>query len=718
MRKSHNLMRVAAGLTLLLGFGNDALADLTNPSTLTIKETSPSRFTVELTLPVIQGKLLKARPILPDICVIEGSAEVQGDDRKVVRTWSMACDPGDLAGTAIGINGLLGTPVHVQLTIETLDGRKYVGILRPTRGYYLVPPAPTLLSMAVDVGGAALREVLRRPELAMLLLLGVFFGVRLPWLLASAGAFAVSLALGQWLNSENWLGVSSFLPVTLTAAMALAIALSMIQGISSVSRVGWRMSSTLMVLAGMLYGGGGLPVKMVLSRSEQQLAFLFSALGTMAGLFLLILCTGQLRAMVDGCDDGTRKRLRFWTVYLGGVTACAIGLYQGTAPLFIGGVTPSVPLVTLLGAIALGAWCGTQPTALRPLLPGVVGGMVMAGTLLGLRGVALPLTTLVLYGSLALLGLLLARPGRWPAWAVLVTVAVSSLYQGAYAGGVLHGRVALPVAQATAMIILFAILFLVAHHYAGQLSFRVAALRLIGLTAVVLAVLWRFSEYRDWLGGNFAVEATMGLFRLPVLTIVLVLASLLVWPRRRRFQPPTAGKALPTHWGLLLIALFTVSIAGISVRNPFHTPRAPTPAEARPIMGMLLTDTYLAFNLPDEEAAFDRLAHNLSEDLVPVVYLDSRRRLTAGTRQGAEVTVKDVSVISVEASGAFDSGNGSFTYPCKWVVTARVKHRQHIHDRQNIYVGNLTIRVEDDRWKISHLELLSEDREILSWRGS
>jgi hypothetical protein len=175
---------------------------------------------------------------------------------------------------------------------------------------------------------------------------------------------------------------------------------------------------------------------------------------------------------------------------------------------------------------------------------------------------------------------------------------------------------------------------------------------------------------------------------------------------------------MPLHWSLVLVALFTVSVAGVRVRSPFHTPRAPTAAEARPIMAMLLTDTYLAFNLPDEDAAFDRLARNLSEELVPGVYLDSRRRLTAGTRKGAEVTVKDVSVMSVDDPSAVDSGEGSFTYPCKWVVTARVKHWQHIHDRQNIYVGTLSIRVEDDRWKIADLELLSEEREIVSWKRS
>jgi hypothetical protein len=43
---------------------------------------------------------------------------------------------------------------------------------------------------------------------------------------------------------------------------------------------------------------------------------------------------------------------------------------------------------------------------------------------------------------------------------------------------------------------------------------------------------------------------------------------------------------------------------------------------------------------------------------------------------------------------------------------------QHIHNRQNVYAGELTIRVEDDRWKIAGLDLLSEERVVLSWTQS
>jgi hypothetical protein len=80
--------------------------------------------------------------------------------------------------------------------------------------------------------------------------------------------------------------------------------------------------------------------------------------------------------------------------------------------------------------------------------------------------------------------------------------------------------------------------------------------------------------------------------------------------------------------------------------------------------------------------------------------------------------VKDVSVISIEASSTVDSGDKLFAYPCTWVITARVKHWQHIHHRQAMYVGSLTLQLEDDHWKIGDIKILSEEREIVSWNRS
>ena len=165
------MKQVAIPAVLLLALATNAMADLANPSTLIVKETTPSRFTVELTLPVINGKVVKARPILPNACQPDGRPEVSGDALRAVRTWTMTCDLREMVGAPVGIQGLLGTALDVQLTIETLDGRQHVEQLRPTRAYFVIPPPPTFAELALDAGGRGAARLLGRPEIALVVVL-------------------------------------------------------------------------------------------------------------------------------------------------------------------------------------------------------------------------------------------------------------------------------------------------------------------------------------------------------------------------------------------------------------------------------------------------------------------------------------------------------------------------------------------------------------------
>jgi hypothetical protein len=170
------------------------------------------------------------------------------------------------------------------------------------------------------------------------------------------------------------------------------------------------------------------------------------------------------------------------------------------------------------------------------------------------------------------------------------------------------------------------------------------------------------------------------------------------------------------HWALLGAALLVVPYGTIAVPNPFFEPHAPRGEDARRVVTRVLNDTYHAFNIGDEEDLYDTLAANVTGNLVDDLYLDGRRRLTAGTRDGTEVTVRDVGVLEIgEPFGGANAEEG-FSYDCRWAVTARVQHLQHIHHRQNIYNGVLTLRSDGGRWKISGVELLSEDRTVVQWK--
>ena len=711
------MKRIALGLVLVLVSATGAVADLINPATLRIQETEASRFAVELTLPVVGGRVVKAKPVIPDVCVADGEPEVRGDSSTAVRTWTMSCDPAWLVGAPLGVQGLLGTALDVQLTIETLDGRQYAEQLRPTRAYFVIPPPSTLAQLALDAGRRGCERLLRRPEMALLILVLLLAGTRRRALVIPLVVFAAAQGMGQWLGGQRWMVMSAFLPQVAAAGTAWLVGTEPMG--RPVVRPGWlRPLWVPMLVLGVMYGAAQpetLPA-IGLSLGEQGLSFVLFAAGALAGLLLLTLGADQLRLALAGLSEDARRRWTFRLAYASVVLAGGIFFYRASAPWFGGGVAPAVPLVTLVTAAALGFWYRRDYGATGLALATVAGVSGVAGLIVSFHG-TLPVATVAVFGLLALVGarLLLAR--RWPLWLGLSIVAVTALYHGHHAGRILRQDTTLPVANAAGMAVLLAAVFFVCYRAApaGDRAGR-HSLRVPGLLALLCAGLWQLAEHREWASGPVAADLAMGLARLPLLAMILLLGAWVAWPRRRRFASQPGAGASGFHWALLGLAFFALPLGTVRMDIPFHEPDAPSAVEARRVMQSLLTDTYLAFNLTDEDAAFDRLARNLSQDLVADVYLDSRRRLTAGTREGAEVTVRDVSVMEVDAASR--TADNAFTYPCQWVVTARVRHLQHIHNRQNVYAGELTLQVEDDRWKIARLDLLSEERVVLSWQKS
>jgi hydrogenase/urease accessory protein HupE len=366
-------------------------------------------------------------------------------------------------------------------------------------------------------------------------------------------------------------------------------------------------------------------------------------------------------------------------------------------------------------------WCRQQGAtdAQRVLLTLLVG-VAFACAAVASHRVQLSADTFWVLGSLALMGSLVAWGRRCPWWLTIPLLVAAALVHGVHAAAVLVDAGSTRSADVLAMLVLLALVPFAC--YATDDRPAAAAVltpaRAAGLTALGLALAYRLFEYWEWLAGPLAAEAAMGLIRIPLLAGILVCCCLLAFPREPRFEGGAPrGLAWP-RWAVLLgLAVFLIPHGTVRLGNPFFTPHPPSAAAAQRILGTVLSDTYHAFNLPDEGDAFDALATSISQELIADVYLDSRRRLTAGTRKGAVVTIKDVGVIFVGDALPGRAEDDSFTYPCQWYVAARVTHWQHTHDRRNTYAGELTIRVEDQRWKIARLDLESEEREVLSWQS-
>jgi hydrogenase/urease accessory protein HupE len=709
------------GAVILWIAAGTAHADVAFPARLTLEETEPGSYDVVFTLPIVEGRKLRAEPLLPPSCHDITEREVGVSAVGHTTTWTVACDPPSLAGEAVLIEGLLGTQTDLAFTLTTLDGRVYTGILRPSRPGFLVPPPPSLPA----IGGLAviegMRRALRQLPLWLLIFVAVTAGARWRELLAGVLAFAVAHTMAQWLGGNGWLLVHPLVRDSFTLVSAALPAVALAGG-------GDRWRGWLeplwpaTVLLGLLYGGArpeALPPD-GLSSSEQLLALGLFGVGAGAGLLLISLAAVELRAVITLAARG-----RWWEItsrvigYAIGTIATGMVLARLVAFGLLAGEIQRAPIELVLLAFVLGPTLALAGVGGKWAAVGFAG-LAAAGLVPGLLGAPLPLAGVAVAGSLLLFGGALAAdrplPSRW----VIVAGVVAVVGHSWTTGLELLENVSKSTGAASGAVLAATCVLFVGLAAARDLRSSTPVptwARFLGLGVAAAAALWRLADYRIWWDTRVATEAALGLVRVPVVSSLLVIVALLAWPRRGRVLKELGVEHRPrvAHWLLLGAAFLLLPIGTVAVRSPFFEPHAPEGEDARRVVANVLSETYHAFNLVDEDELYDTLADNVTGDLVDDLYLDSRRRLKAGTREGAEVTVRDVSVLDIgEPLDLMEAGQG-FAYDCRWVVTARVRHLQHVHHRQNIYNGMLTLEIDGDRWKIAGVELRSEDRVVLPW---
>ncbi len=181
---------------------------------------------------------------------------------------------------------------------------------------------------------------------------------------------------------------------------------------------------------------------------------------------------------------------------------------------------------------------------------------------------------------------------------------------------------------------------------------------------------------------------------------VLGLAALLGWSGLRFVRKRTVP------WPAAAALVVLVVASGVS----FRAGRAAAIDEERSgqIVGTLLHNVYRAFDYRKEGAVYDALARSITGDLLTQTYLETKQSLELRSQGGAQVKVNDVDVIECRLR---PSGGGiGFVADCRWNVTGSVGHWGHIHQRRNQYNAVVTVRAVDGVWRITGMELISEER--------
>lgn len=160
---------------------------------------------------------------------------------------------------------------------------------------------------------------------------------------------------------------------------------------------------------------------------------------------------------------------------------------------------------------------------------------------------------------------------------------------------------------------------------------------------------------------------------------------------------------------ILMIAIVSFPFARITLNRPVMLVQNLNETESSLILNSLLKNVYRAFDFRQESDVYDKLALSVEGDLLTDIFLQNRKSFAIKKAGGAQARVKEVEVISVDATPDKEKAH-SFILNAKWTALGTVGHWGHIHTRKNYYNAAVTVEAVDGNWKITNLELLEEKR--------
>lgn len=695
-------------------------ADIIFPARVEIKETTAGEFDVLFTLPIINNKKLKAELVLPEVCRDLTEHTVTSTYTSYIETWKVACNSEELFGQSITIKGLMGTYIELMLQVDMLDGRSYSTTLKSSSSSYQIPEPLSLLKLILKSGYFGMRNILMRPEIYLLLFVLIFFISSRKKLISGLITYVLTHLIGQYMAQGLLLKLSPYLAPFVIFVIVLFPAFDLVNGRPPLQR--WfQPVCVLALILGFLTGGTHhdmLPLQ-GLSYNEQHVVTFGSNLGITIGLILIYLLMGEFKQLLTRFVLRIRPQKAHQILgYMIGISTCGLFVYQSTILLIIPSILPEVSLEFLIFPLFFGLWFWQTDILSRKKIYLICMLVMGLGLTIGGFGLKIPFDSLILFSCILIICAQLIFTVNLSPTINLAIAVITAFSYGWTASQTIFENLTLPIANTIGFAILSICLFFITYNFFSDKPQKanIRSVRILATVMVLLTLASRISEYNMLYDREIATNLAMGKLTIPVLSLLLLIGTLVAWPRKRKIhQHLDIESTKPVkHWGIILLSFLILPFGHVTVNNPLFKAHAPEGNEAKLILQQALANTYHAFNLNNEEELYQKLATSVTADLVANIYLDSRRRLTAGVRKGGEVSVRNVSVLSIGDLIEGTNPSEGFSYSSKWAVTARVKHLQHVHHRKNIYSGILTIKVEDNLWKISYIDLQSEDRMIVS----
>ena len=190
----------------------------------------------------------------------------------------------------------------------------------------------------------------------------------------------------------------------------------------------------------------------------------------------------------------------------------------------------------------------------------------------------------------------------------------------------------------------------------------------------------------------------------------LVVGSCLSW-----FKPRLVGRdTAVTGLGLGVIVAVGLLLHPLPDRLAWKKAEV-TPAldgnQAKRLLQPLLHNAYRAFQVRDEEKAYDRLAKSLDGSLLDEIYLQQRKAMLRQAKGlGGEGRVDRVEVLDSQVQGLGRQPD-VVRMTSRWLAHGSVSHWGHTHERHNLYQARLRLKhFNAAGWKIVGMEFLDGQR--------
>jgi hypothetical protein len=155
---------------------------------------------------------------------------------------------------------------------------------------------------------------------------------------------------------------------------------------------------------------------------------------------------------------------------------------------------------------------------------------------------------------------------------------------------------------------------------------------------------------------------------------------------------------------VLFCALLLANISLLRLNKGYSM----TPEQSEQIIGSLLHNIYRAFDYRTEGEIYDRLAQSVQGELLTDIYLETKHSLVLANQGGASAKVKNVSLESVVLYT--EPSEETLRAEARWTVHGSVGHWGHIHQRANSYHAILSLRSDEQQWKLSEMSVLQQQR--------